>query len=135
MAQNAVVITGVATAAKSGVYVIPEQIGGKKVVAVMSSAFSDPEICSTVKKVVLPASIHSVWEKFEYCDNLTDLYFSGKSVVTNTYTFGLIPNRQQLTVHGVPDCVCYYGSTGKSTLKERVTYFGIGFQNWDGKNF
>lgn len=131
LAQNAVVVTGVETAAKSGVYVIPEQIDGKKVVAVMGSAFSDTQICSTVKKVIFPASIHSVWEKFQFCSNLTDMYFTGKSVVLDTYTFSLIPNKQHLTVHGASDCVCYYGSTGKSTLKERVAQFGISYQNWN----
>lgn len=134
LAQNAVVITGVETAAKSGVYVIPDQIDGKKVVAMMEGAFSDPEICSTVKKIVFPASIHSVWENFQYCSNLTDLYFSGKSVVVDLYTFSLIPNKQQLTVHGASDCVCYYGSIGKTTLKERAAQFGIRFQTWNGGN-
>lgn len=134
LAQNAVVITGVETPSKSGVYIIPEQIDGKKVVAVMGGAFSDWEVCSTVKKVVLPASIHSVWETFQYCDELTDLYVSGKSVVVSLYTFSLTANKQRLTVHGAADCVCYYGSVGKTTLQERVTSFGIGFQAWNGGN-
>lgn len=132
LAQNAVVITGVEPVSKSGVYVIPEVIDGKKVVAVMEGAFSDAEICHTVKKVVLPASIHSVWETFQYCDNLTDLYVSGSSVVVTPYAFSLIPNKRQLTVHGASACVCYYGSIGKTTLKERAATFGIGFQAWNG---
>lgn len=134
LAQNAVVITGVETVAKSGVYVIPEQIDGKNVIAVMGTAFSDTQICATVKKVIFPAGIHSVWETFQYCENLTDLYFSGKSVDISTYMFLLIPNPRQLTVHGASDCVCYFGSNGKSTLKERAAQFGITYQNWNSNN-
>ena len=132
LSQNAVVITGVETVAKSGVYVIPEEIDGKKVVAVKEGAFSAPGIRDTVKKVVFPASIHSVWEKFQFCSDLTDLYFAGDSVVVDT--FSLIPNKSRVTVHGASDCICY-GSSGKSTLKERSAQFGIGYQSWDGNGF
>ena len=127
--ENAVVIMGIRTAAADGVYEIPEEINGKKVVAVMSGAFSDNVICSTVKKVYFPSGIHSVWETFEHNDNLTDVYFAGDSVVLDIYAFSMITNTAQLTVHAATDTVCYYGSTGMCTIKERAAELGIGFQS------
>ena len=128
LAQDAVVITGVEQPAEGGTYVIPEQLGGKTVVAVMGGTFSDATIRDTVKAVVFPASIHSVWEKFQGCDNLTDLYVSGESVVLELNVFSLFANPSGVTLHGAPDSICYYGSTGACTLKERAEQLGLGYQ-------
>ena len=131
LTENAIVITGVETGAKDGIYIIPEQIDGKKVVAVLDGTFSDNSISSNVKTVVVPSCVHSFKEKFRYNDKLTDLYFSGEFVVLDLYTFPLIPNRALLTVHASADAVCYYGSTEMCTIKERAQEFGIAFQEWD----
>ena len=73
--QNAIVITKVNYKESSGNYVIPETIDGKKVAAIMPSAFSDSSISSSVKSVTLPSTVRTIWSNaFKNCYNLTDIY-------------------------------------------------------------
>ncbi len=134
LARGAVAITGVETPAENGVYVIPARIDGKPVVAVMDDAFSDPAICGTVKKIVFPASLHSMREWFLSCGALTDLYFSGESVALSFYTLYLKPGGARPTVHGKADAVCTVESRGQlssSTLRAWAASHGLPFSEWD----
>ena len=79
--ENAIVITKVNYKEESGVYVIPDTVDGKKVAAIMPSAFSDPSISSSVKSVTLPSTVRTIWnDAFEGCFNLTDLYLKSPVV-------------------------------------------------------
>lgn len=104
--EDAIVITKVAYKEESGNYVIPGTIDGKKVMAIMSSAFSDPAICSSVKSVTLPSSVKTVWSNaFENCYNLTDLYL--ESAVIEIYQDALPdPSKRtgMLTIHCQWEC-------------------------------
>ena len=104
--ENAIVITKVNYKVESGNYTIPDTIDGKKVAAVMPSAFSDSSISSSVKSVTLPSTVRTIWnDAFKNCYNLTDLYL--KSAVIGIYedAFPLTSLRnEKLTIHCKRDC-------------------------------
>ena len=104
--ENCVVITGVKTAAKSGEYIIPDTLGGKKVIAIMGGAFSGDGIKKTVKKVTVSANVKSIWNyAFGGCNNLTDIYFKGTSIYTDAFAFDIDGERVGiLTIHCSADC-------------------------------
>ena len=104
--ENDIVITGVSTVSESGEYVIPETIDGKTVIAIMGNAFNDEQIRDTVKKVVVPANVKSIWDHaFSMCYNLTDIYFCGNAVYTSPYAFALASRRTgTLTIYCSADC-------------------------------
>ena len=104
--ENAIVITKVNYKEENGNYVIPDTIDGKKVAAIMPSAFSDSSISSSVKSVTLPSTVRTIWsDAFKNCYNLTDLYL--KSAVIGIYedAFPLTLMRNgKLTIHCKRDC-------------------------------
>ena len=104
--ENAIVITKVNYKEESGNYIIPDKIDGKKVAAIMPSAFSDSSISSSVKSVTLPATVRTIWsDAFKNCYNLTDLYL--KSTVIGIYenAFPASVNRNgKITFHCKRDC-------------------------------
>ena len=104
--ENAIVITKVNYKEESGNYVIPDTIDGKKVAAIMPSAFSDSSISSTVKSVTLPSTVRTIWSNaFKDCFNLTDLYI--KSAVIGIYEDAFPDSSKRtakLTLHCKRDC-------------------------------
>lgn len=104
--ENAIVITKVNYKEESGNYIIPDTIDGKKVAAIMPSAFSDSSISLSVKSVTLPATVRTIWgDAFKNCLNLTDLYI--KSTVIGIYenAFPASVNRNgKITFHCKRDC-------------------------------
>jgi len=104
--ENAIVITKVNYKEESGNYTIPDTIDGKKVAAIMPSAFSDSSISLSVKSVTLPSTVRTIWsDAFKNCYNLTDLYL--KSAVIGIYedAFPLTSMRNgKLTIHCKRDC-------------------------------
>lgn len=104
--ENAIVITRVNHKEQSGNYIIPETIDGKKVAAIMPSAFSDLAISSSVKSISLPSTVRTIWsDAFKNCYNLTDLYL--KSTVIEIYkdAFPTVSARKgELTIHCKKDC-------------------------------
>ncbi len=76
---NAIVLTGIITPDENGVYYIPDNIGGKKVVAITADFSSNDEIAVTVKKIIIPATVRTVWAgAFSNCVNLSEIYLCGK---------------------------------------------------------
>lgn len=104
--ENDIVITGVGTASENGRYVIPETIDGKTVIAIMGGAFNDGQISDTVKEVVVPASVKTIWDSaFSACYNLTDIYFCGNAIYTSYLAFPPAYRRSgTLTIHCSADC-------------------------------
>lgn len=129
--ENHVVITGVSGVASDGIYEIPETIDGKKVVAVMQSAFSNPDVSANVKKIILPATMRSVWENaFSECYNLTDIYFRSKSISVSAQAFADVSKRAStFTIHCSSDCkdARYYYYRTVATKNYNANY-----QEWDG---
>jgi len=104
--ENAIVITKVNYIENSGNYVIPETVDGKKVAAVMPSAFADSSVSATVKSVTLPSTVRTIWsDAFKNCRNLTDLYI--KSTVIGIYEDAFVDSSNRagkLTIHCKRDC-------------------------------
>lgn len=128
--EDVIVIIGVKTAASDGVYTIPETIDGKKVGAIMPSAFCDSNISGTVKKVIVPASVKTIWQNaFSNCYNLTDIYLSGKIIDIFTTAFADVSMRvSQLTIHCAYDCKNFSYYYYRNIAKD---YDAI-YQEWDG---
>lgn len=127
---DVIVITGVSVPSSDGIYVIPEKINGKKVGAIMPSAFNDPAISNTVKKVVIPATVRSIWQNaFSNCYNLTDIYIYSKVVEIYENSFADISKRTgSLTIHCTRDCrnfeFYYYRNIAGN--------YGATYKEWNG---
>lgn len=128
--ENVIVITGVACAANDGIYTIPEEIDGKRVGAIMPYAFSDTAISGTVKKVIVPTSVKTIWQNaFSSCYNLTDIYLYGKTIDIYETAFADVSNRTEtLTIHCSRDCKTfnfyYYRNIAKN--------YDANYQEWNG---
>ncbi len=128
--ENAVVITGVKTASPNGVYEIPETLDGKRVIAIMSLAFCDDNISNTVKSVIVPSSVKTIWNNaFANCYNLTDIYFKGTSIYTETNAFPETSKRNgTLTIHCSANC----SDRNYRYYKNSASYYDAKYEEWNG---
>ena len=128
--ENAVVIIGVKTPSSSGEYIVPETIDNKKVIAIMGLAFCDDNIKHTVKKVVVPASVKTIWgNAFANCYNLTDIYFRGQSIYVEGNAFAAKTNRTgTLTIH------CSYNCSDRNLryYRNSASNYNALYEEWDG---
>lgn len=128
--ENAVVITGVKTTAADGKYIIPETLDGKKVIAIMALAFCDDNISSTVKTVVVPSSVKTIWNNaFANCYNLTDIYFKGNAIYTESNAFPETSKRNgTLTIHCSANC----SDRNYRYYKNSASYYDADYEEWNG---
>ena len=128
--ENSVVITGVKTASANGEYIIPATLDGKKVIAVMGLAFCDKNISNTVKKVVVPSSVKNIWNNaFASCYNLTDIYFCGNAIYTETDAFAEKSKRNgTLTIHCSVNC----SDRNYRYYKNSASNYGAKYEEWNG---
>lgn len=128
--ENAVVITGVKNASADGKYIIPETINGKKVVAIMALAFCDDNISSTVKTVIVPSSVKTIWNNaFANCYNLTDIYFKGNAIYTESNAFPEKSKRNgTLTIHCSANC----SDRNYRYYKNSASYYDAEYKEWNG---
>ena len=128
--ENAVVITGVSKASSTGEYVIPSTLNGKRVVAIMGLAFCDEAISSTVKKVVVPASVKTIWANaFHNCYNLTDIYFRGNAIYVETNAFAQKSKRTgTLTIHCSGSC----SDRAYRYYKNSASSYDALYEEWNG---
>lgn len=128
--ENAVVIIGVKTPSSSCEYIIPETIDNKKVIAIMGLAFCDDTIKDTVKKVVVPASVKTIWNNaFANCYNLTDIYFGGKAIYVEGNAFAPKSNRTgTLTIHCSYDC----SDRNYRYYRNSAVYYDALYEEWNG---
>ncbi len=129
--NGGITITGVAKAPADGVYVIPEFIDGKKVVAVDKYAFNSEEIKDTVKVVVFPKSMLSVnVYSFYYCYNITDIYFAGEKTYIAGDAFPKPEKRNYIiTLHSSGTAE----NRNFTKLKNfAIMYHEMLFEAWDG---
>lgn len=127
---DVIVITGVTTAASDGIYNIPEEIDGKRVGAIMPNAFCDAAISSTVKKVVVPTSVKTIWQNaFSNCYNLTDIYLRGTTINIFETAFADVSNRTgTLTIHCARDCKTF----GFYYYRNIADNYDALYQEWNG---
>ena len=128
--ENAVVITGVKTTAADGKYIIPETLDGKKVVAIMALAFCDDNISSTVKTVIVPSSVKTIWNNaFANCYNLTDIYFKGNAIYTESNAFPEKSKRNgTLTIHCSANC----SDRNYRYYKNSASNYDAEYEEWNG---
>ncbi len=128
--ENAVVITGVKGTSADGKYIIPETIEGKRVMAIMPLAFCDEKISNTVKSVVVPSSVKTIWnDAFANCYNLTDIYFKGNSVYTENLAFAETSKRNGvLTIHCSAGC----NDRNYRYYKNSAAYYDAKYEEWNG---
>lgn len=128
--ENSVVITGVRTASANGEYRIPDTIDGKKVVAIMGLAFCDAGISSTVKKVIVPSTVKTVWNNaFANCYSLTDIFFCGNSIYTYTNAFAAPSKRNgTLTIHCSANC----SDRNYRYYKNSASHYDAEYEEWNG---
>lgn len=130
--KDTVVITGVSRVAEDGVYIVPETICGKKVVAIMDNAFSSEEIRDTVKVIVVPESVKTIHAyAMQNCYNLTDIYLCGDSVggnfLSNIYNLGYDYDLEgKITVHCSSDCE----NREHSKIKSLCGFVGANYDEW-----
>lgn len=128
--ENAIVITKVNYKEKSGNYVIPDSIDGKRVGAIMPFAFCDASISPTVKSVTLPQSVKTIWSNaFRDCYNLTDIYIKSGTIGIYTDAFPETSKRANtLTIHCAKDCrnfdYYYYRNIAGD--------YDANYEEWDG---
>lgn len=128
--QNAVVITRVNHVAADGVYVVPDTLDGKKVVAIMPGAFGDAAVSGAVRSVTLPTSVRTIWnDAFKDCIHLKDLYLKTPAVEIYTDAFPAVDRRSvTLTIHCQRDCrnlnFYYYRSIAPD--------YGAVYAEWNG---
>lgn len=128
--ENSVVITGVKTASANGEYKIPDTIDGKKVIAIMALAFCDDKISSTVKTVIVPSSVKTIWNNaFANCYNLTDIYFKGNSIYTESNAFPETSKRNgTLTIHCSANC----SDRNYRYYKNSASHYDAEYKEWNG---
>ncbi len=130
ISENDIVITGVKTPSENGEYIIPAQIDGKTVIAIMGLAFCDETIKDTVKKVVVPTSVRTIRNyAFANCYHLTDIYFCGDAIYTDAHAFAQESKRKgTLTIHCSADC----SDRNFRYYKNSVAGYGAVYQEWNG---
>lgn len=128
--ENAVVITGVSSVSSDGIYRIPETIDGNQVFAVMGLAFCDEDVAPTVRKVVIPSTVKTVWNyAFYNCTNLTDIYLCPDAVYIESQAFAPKSRRNSpLTIHAS------YGCSDRNLryYRNSASYYDANFKEWDG---
>ncbi len=128
--ENAIVITKVDYIEESGNYVIPDTIDGKKVAAIMPSAFCDSKISPTVKSVTLPSTVRTIWNNaFKECYNLTDIYIKSEVIGIYEDAFPTTAKRNgTLNIHCAKNCrnfEFYY-------YKNIANKYGAVYKEWNG---
>lgn len=128
--ENAIVITKVTSPSSNGVYNIPSVIDGKPVIAIMENAFGASNIKDTVKTVIIPASIKTIWSYgFFYCNNLTDIYIKGEALYIGDAPFAPLSRRTgTLTIH----CSATCHNRNFTKWKYLADYNGAAYEEWNG---
>lgn len=72
---NGVTITNIKEFSEDGICTVPGEIGGQRVIGLSANCFSDNEVCSRLRGVVLPESVLYVSDyAFSDCHNLKHVY-------------------------------------------------------------
>ena len=118
-AGNDIVITGVSEPAADGIYDIPAYIDGKKVIAIVSNAFSS----SNAKIVYIPATVKTIWN-YAFADcGLTDLYFRGNAIYTESSAFS-----SSIIIHCSASC----SDRNFRYYKNSAANYGATWAEWNG---
>lgn len=124
ISDSEIVITGVKRTAPDGVYEIPSYIDGKRVVGVISLAFSG----SGARAVTLPETVIRVNQNaFAGCDDLESLYIRSDALFLSRSAFSA-----PLTIYCSADCMVDDDLYGECYLKDIVRAYGAQWKEWKG---
>ncbi len=113
-----IVITGVQVPSTDGVYNLPSHIDGKRVVAITALAFSYAG--NNAKKVILPATIRTIWANaFARC-SVTDIYFTHDIYIES------LPDG--VTIHCPRNCQ----NRNLYTYSKMSASWGFRYEEWNG---
>ncbi len=116
---NDIVITGISQPSADGTYDIPSYIDGKKVIAIVANAFSG----SNAKIVYVPATVKTIWNyAFAEC-GLTDIYFRGNAIYTESKAFS-----GGMTIHCSASC----SDRNYRYYKNTAANYGATWAEWNG---
>ena len=117
---NDIVITGVTKQTDNGVYHIPSYIDGKRVLAIAANAFHG----TNARVVYVPSTVRNIWNYAFYGCGLTDIYFHGNSIYTESMAFS-----GSITIHCSANCsdrnLRYYKNSAASC-------YGAVWEEWNG---
>lgn len=128
--ENAIVIMKVNTASSNGVYEIPSSIDGKPVIAIMENAFGAANVKNTVKTVIIPASIKTIWSYgFFYCNNLKEIYIKGEALFIGDSPFPPVSRRTEtITIYCSSTC----HNRNFTKWKNLAEYNNAVYKEWNG---
>ena len=116
---NDIVITGIAQPSADGVYDIPSYIDSKKVIAIVANAFSG----SNAKVIYVPATVKTIWNyAFAGCE-LTDVYFRGNAIYTESKAFSV-----SVIIHCSASC----SDRNLRYYKNSAVNYGATWEEWNG---
>ena len=126
--ENDIVITGISTVAANGIYNIPDTIDGHRVIAIDPLAFSEKDICETVRRVIISDGIKTVWDNaFAGCINMSDIYLAGNSIHIAARAFSEKRNTE-LIIHCSDNC----DDRNFRLYKNNAQAYGATYEYWDG---
>ena len=118
-ADNDIVITGIAKPSANGIYHIPSYIDGKRVLAIGANAFHG----TNSKIVYVPSTIRNIWNYAFYGCGLTDVYFQGNSIYTESKAFS-----GSVTIHCSASC----SDRNFRLYKNCAASYGAVWEEWNG---
>lgn len=125
ISESDIVITGVKSTTPDGVYEIPSHIDGKRVVGVISLAFSG----SNARVVTLPETVIRVNQNaFAGCANLESLYIKSDALFLSRSAFSV-----PLTIYCSADCMVDDDLYGECYLKDIVRVYDAQWKEWNGE--
>ena len=125
-----IIITGIKQTAEDGIYEVPSYIGGKRVVGILSLAFSGAD----ARKVTLADTIFYVGQNaFSGCFNLEALYICGDALFLSRSAFVSTATRNcGLTIYCDAHCMVKDDLKGECYLKDIVRVYGAQYHQWNG---
>ena len=129
MPDDVLIITGIVTPSANGIYRVPNEIDGMRVVAIDRGAFRGED----VHKVVLPANVMTVnIDAFSACPNLTDIYYTSNAIYTYADAFAPLSERTgTLTIHCASDCANRHFQYYRTIASQ---WFDAEYEEWNGED-
>jgi len=96
----------------------------------MGLAFCGEGVSDTVKTVVVPASVKTIWNyAFSTCYNLSDIYFCGNAIYTEGDAFAEASKRKaDLTIHCSANC----SDRNYRYYKNSASNYDAEYKEWNG---
>ena len=138
--DNAVVVTGIIAPDENGVYYVPDMIDGRKVIAVTAEFSANIELATTVKKIVIPSTVRTVWAgSLSNCVNMTDVYLCGTGTEhCIEFEIKALPDvtlrNFEITFHYDPECCgrdYFFLKIGRAPSTHPDYAYQAKYEEWD----